>query len=354
MKLKMKQFGSQRAALSLALLAGAALAQSGTAFADVAALTGGDQISGNQATLALDTSVPGAFTLSKPGSGGPVATAYFGAHLFCTELAGISSQLVLAPRWQQAVDVGDDVWQFPQVSVPSLIYQGSGFQNAGAPSLQVGVAINSALTRFRCLSAHAGSSLEPWHVSHGGFDNGYGDYFGPTYAAANTPPPQNAPSAPHQNIKVVAEQFAGFAGKAVSVVRVEMQFDGVLPASTEWTLVDAINTSALSSRNDATWCLLRADWVEGTTPPSQLCNDAAILMPGFGPENGRFVNRALGFSVVTPGPYYVLVARPLADETPTAGTAIQGFAALRTAGGMIGVGDELQDWYPNDSVWYNY
>jgi hypothetical protein len=354
MKLKMKRFGSQRAALSLALLAGTGLALSGMAFADVAALAGGDQNSGDQATLVLDSSVPEAFTLTKPGSGGPVATAWFGAHLFCVELAGISNQLVLAPRWQQPVEVGDDVWQFPQVSVPNLTYQGSGFQNAGAPSLRIGVAANAALTRFRCLTAHARSSLEPWDVSHGGFDSGYGDYFGPDHAAANTPPPQVAPSAAHQNVKVVAEQFGGFAGKSVSVVRVEMQFDGVLPASTEWTLVDAINTSALSSRTDATWCLLRADWVEGTTPPSQLCNDAAILMPGFGPESGRFVNRALGFSVVTPGPYYVLVERTLAEETPTAGTAIQGFAALRTAGGMVGVADELQDWYPNDSVWYNF
>lgn len=350
MKLKMKQFCSLRAALSLALLAAAA----GSAqAAEVAATVGGDVISGDQATLQLDATVPGAFSLSKAGAT-PSVRAYFNAHLFCAQMPGIDNALVLQPRWQQPVSVGNDVWQFPSVSVQNLVYQGSGYQNAGAPALRIGEAANPALKRFRCLSAHAGSSLEPWEVSHGTFDSDYGDYFGPAFAAPNTLPPQDPPSDPHQNVKVVAETFGGFAGKTVSVVRVEMQFDGILPASTEWTLIDAFNTAALSTRNDANWCLLRGDWVEGTTPPPLLCNDATVLMPGFGPESGPFVERPLGFSVVTPGPYYVLVARENATSTPSAGAAIQGFAALRTAGGMVGVADELQDWYADDSVWYNY
>ena len=350
MKLKMKRrFGSLRAALSLALLAGSVSAQAN----NVAALVGGDLVSGDQATMALDASIPAAFSLEKPTAGQPVATAYFNTHLFCAQLPGTANPLVLQPRWQQSVDVGNDVWQFPTVSVQSLVYQGSGFQNTGAPALRIGEAANAAVKRFRCLTAHAGSSLEPWAASHGLLDSGYGDYVGATYSAPNTPPPQVAPTAPHQNVKVVAEMFGGFASKTVSVVRVEMQFD-VIPVATEWTLVDAVNTSALAARTDAEWCLLRADWVEGTTPPSQLCNDASILMPGFGAQSGPFVNRSLGFSVLAPGPYYVLVARTNASGTPTAGTAIQGFAALRTNGGMIGVADELQDWYPNDSVWYNF
>ncbi|MCB1570829.1 MAG: hypothetical protein KDI72_07280 [Xanthomonadales bacterium] len=349
MKLKMKcLLGSLRAAISVALVAGAATAMAGSPGNNVAALVGGDLASGDQATLALDASIASAFSYTKPVSGPATATAYFSQHVFCAETPRTPNGLSLRPRYQLPASVGNDVWQFPDVYVQSLAYSGGG-----APALRIGEAASAGFKQFRCLSAIPGSSLEPWHVSHGLFDEGYGDYIGAANAALGTPPPRDPPSGPHQNIKVVAESFGGFTGKSVSVVRLEMQFDASVPANTDWTLVDAYNTSALSSLVDAEWCLLRSDWVDGTPPPANLCNDAAILMPGFGPESGPFVRRSVSFTSVAPGPFYVLVSRSTSG-TPTVGTPIQGFAALRTGGGMPGVADELQDWFAEDSVWYNY
>ena len=132
-----------------------------------------------------------------------------------------------------------------------------------------------------------------------------------------------------------------------------MQFDPSAPASTDWTLVDAYNTSAMSPSIDANWCLLKTTWVEGTTPPTALCDDSSIIFPGQSKETGPFVRRAIGFQVVAPGPYYVLVSRT-AIGTATAGTPKQGFAALLTGGGMAHVAEEVQDWYSADSVCYNY
>ena len=288
--------GSLRAALSVALVAGAASASAGSTGNNVAALVGGDVASGDQATVSLDASIPGAFEYQKPASGPAIVTAYFGTHVFCAETPRTPNQLSLHPRYQLPASIGNDVWQFPDVYVQSLVYKGSGSASAGAPAVRIGEASNAGIKQFRCLSAVPGSSLEPWHVSHGLFDEGFGDYIGAANTAAGTPPPRDPPSAAHQNVKVVAETFGGFAGKLVSVVRLEMEFDASQPANTDWTLVDAINTSALSSREDADWCLLRADWIDGTTPPANLCNDAAVLMPGFGPESGPFVRRSVSFT----------------------------------------------------------
>jgi hypothetical protein len=345
--------GSLRAALSVALVAGAATALAGTTNDNVAARVGGDLQTGNQATVGLDASIPGAFRYAKPASGPSTATAYFNQHVFCAETPRIANGLSLLPRYQLPASVGNDVWQFPDVYVKSLVYSGSGSGSTGAPALLIGQAASAGVNQFRCLSALPGSSLEPWHVSHGLFDEGFGDYVGAIYSALGTAPPRDPPSGSHQNIKVVAETFPGFSGKSVNVIRLEMQFDANAPANTDWTLVDAYNTSALSSLVDADWCLLRADWVEGTVPPTNLCNDAAILMPGFAPESGPFVRRSVSFTTGASGPFYVLVSRTTSGS-PTVGTPIQGFAALRTAGGMLGVADELQDWYADDSVWYNY
>ncbi|WP_139225000.1 hypothetical protein [Dokdonella immobilis] len=345
--------GSLRAALSAALIAGAVTATAGAPGGNVAALVGGDLQSGDQATVGLDASIAGAFAYTKQFSGPATATAYFDQHVFCAETPRNANGLSLLPRYQLPASVGNDVWQFPDVYVQSLVYSGSGSGAAGAPALRIGEAASAGFKRFRCLSALPGSSLEPWHVSHGLFDEGFGDYVGAANSALGTSPPRDPPSGPHQNIKVVAQSFGGFAGKSVSVVRLEMQFDGSVPANTEWTLVDAYNSSALSSTSDAEWCLLRADWVDGTPPPANLCNDVAILMPGFFPESGPFVRRSIPFTTLAPGPYYVLVSRSVRG-TAAGGTPIQGFAALRTAGGMPGVADELQDWFADDSVWYNY
>lgn len=350
---------SLRAAVSLALLAGFG----GVAMADVPALIGGDVVSGDQATVALDADVPAAFSYTRSSASSNIATAYFNWHLFCAETPRTGSAVTLNPRYQLPPSAGgDDVWKFPSVYVHDLAYQGSGSQNTGAPALRIGNSTVAGQPQYRCLSAlPGGSSLQPWYANHGLFGNGFGDYVGASNTAPNTPPPRTPPSGPHQNVKVTAQTFSGFAGRAVSVVKVEMQFDTTQPANTEWTLVDAYNTEALSpvatganpDSDKATWCLLKPDWVGGTTPPAALCDDASIRFPGLVKETGGFVSRNMGFQTTFAGPFYVLVSR-LTNGTATAGTPVQGFAALRTGGGMTGVAEEMQDWYTDDSVWYNY
>ncbi|MGB0133636.1 hypothetical protein [Dokdonella sp.] len=330
--------GSLRAALSLALLAGA-----GAVSADnTAALIGGDEVSGDQATVALDSNVPSAFTFEKPAVGPSTATAYFNSHVFCADSPIQPSQVTLQPRYQQPASAGNDVWRFADVYLQSARYQGSGYHNNGAPVLFLGQASTLATNQFRCLNAVPGSSTEFPNVSQGLFDTGFGGNNGPT-----------PPSEPHQNIIVSGESFPGFPGKAVTVVSVEMQFDASQPAAAAWTLIDGFNTSALSTGTDASWCLLRADWVAGSTPPAGLCDDVGILFPGFFKETGPYVQRVLTFPVGTPGPFYVLVYRDVIGSA-TAGTPQQGFAAIRTSGGMAVAAEEMQDWYSDDSVWYVY
>ncbi|MBL0162906.1 MAG: hypothetical protein IPP82_04415 [Xanthomonadales bacterium] len=327
--------GSLRAALSIALLAGA-----GSAFAvdNVATLVGGDLISGDQATVALDGAVANAFSYSNSGSGG-VATVYLNAHVFCAEAPRVPSQIAVQPRYQLPAAVGNDVWKFPDVYAHSLSYQGGGAQNAGAPTLLIGQADKALSKQFRCLSAQPGDSLDRPNVSHGLFDSGFGGTVTPT-----------PPSGPSQNVTVNAQTFGGFAGQAVSVVKIDTQFDPTAPTGVVWTLVDGFNTSALSALAGATWCGLGTLWVEGTSPPPQLCDDA--ILAGVIKESGQFVRHQ--FSAL-PGftAYYVLVYRPVVGSA-TAGTPRQGFAALRTGGGMVGVAEESQDWFTDDSVWYTY
>lgn len=332
--------GSLRAALSIALLAGASVASAD----NTAALIGGDIVSGDQATVALDSNVPSAFTFQKPSVGPSTATAYFNSHVFCAESPIQPSQVTLQPRFQQPVSAGSDVWRFADVYLQSFTYQSNGFQNNGAPVLFLGQAASLATGQFRCLNSVPGGSTEFPNVSQGLFDSGFGGNSGPT-----------PPSGPHQNIIVSGESFsgAGFPGKAVSVVSVEMQFDPSQPAAAVWTLIDGFNTSALSASTDANWCLLRADWVGGSVPPAGLCDDNSILFPGFFKETGPYVHRTLTFPAGSPGPFYVLVYRDIVGSAAT-GTPEQGFAAIRTGGGMAGVAEEMQDWYSDDSVWYVY
>lgn len=330
--------GSLRAAFSLALVAA-----SGTVFADgTSALIGGDLVSGDQATVELDATVAGPFAFSKPAVGPSTAIAYFNSHVFCAEAPLQPSQVSLLPRFQQPISQGSDVWLFPSIYVHSLVYQGSGSLNAGAPTLYIGQASNLATNQFRCLNAYPGGSTDFPNVSQGLFDSGFGGNVAPA-----------PPSGPHQNVVVSGESFPGFTGKAVTVVSVGMQFDPSTPAAASWTLIDGYNSNALSSHSDANWCLLRSDWVAGSVPPAGLCDDPSILFPGFFKETGPFVYRTLTFPVGNPGPFYVLVYRDVAG-VPTAGTPAQGFAAVRTAGGMAGVPEESQDWYSDDSVWYLY
>ncbi|MGB0135381.1 hypothetical protein [Dokdonella sp.] len=330
--------GSLRAALSLALVAasGAVMAQ-GTS-----ALIGGDLVSGDQATVKLDATVPSSFQFVKPASGASTATAYFNSHVFCADAPLQPSQVSLLPRYQLPASVGNDVWRFPDVYLQSFVYEGSGFHKNGSPTLYMGQATSLATSQFRCLNSTPGSSTEFPNVSQGLFDSTFGGN------SAGTPP-----DGPHQNIVVSGESFAGFSGKAVTVVSVEMQFDPTTPAGAGWTLVDGFNTSALSAITDANWCLLRSDWVGGSVPPAGLCDDNSILFPGFFKETGPFVYQPLVFPSGSPGPFYVLVYRDVAGS-PTAGTPAQGFAAVRTSGGMAGVSEESQDWYSDDSVWYVY
>ncbi|HET9033907.1 MAG TPA: hypothetical protein VFN25_13515 [Dokdonella sp.] len=328
--------GSLKAALSLALLAGAG---SVLAIDNVATLVGGDTASGDQATVALDSTVPGAFSYQRPPSGVATATAYLNSHVFCAETPRAPTQVSLHPRYQQSVTLGSDVWQFPDVYVHSFTYQGGGVGNAGAPALVIGQATSQVNKQFRCLSSFPGSSLELPNVSMGLFDSGFG---------GNTTP--TAPSGPHQNVTVNAELFSGFSGLSVSVVKIDTQFDFSNPAGVVWTLVDGFNTSALSPLADATWCGLGTLWIEHTTPPPQLCDDA--LLSGTIKESGAFVRHQFS-APASSLPYYVLVYRPVVGVA-SAGTPIQGFAALRTGGGMVGVAEESQDWYTDDSVWYNY
>ncbi len=328
--------GSLRAALSIALLAGA-----GSAFAvdNVATLVGGDSVSGDQATVALDGAVANAFSYVRPGSGPAIVTAYLNAHVFCAETPRASTEVSLQPRYQLPPTVGNDVWKFPDVYAHSLTYQGSGAQNAGFPSLLIGQAVDSISKQFRCLSTQPGGIAELPNVSHGLFDSGFG--------GSVIPPP---PSGSAQNVTVSAQTFGGFPSLAVSVVKIDTQFDLTSPTGVVWTLIDGFNTSALSSLADATWCGLGTTWVEGTTPPPQLCDDA--ILAGVIKETGQFVHHQFS-ALAGSSPYYVLAYRPVVGSA-TAGTPIQGFAALRTGGGMVGVAEESQDWFTDDSVWYNY
>lgn len=328
--------GSLKAALSMVLLAGAS---SALAADQVATLIGGDTTSGDQATVALDSSVPGAFTYQRPSSGPATATAYLNSHVFCAETPRSPEQISLRPRFQQSVAQGSDVWQFPDVYAHSLVYQGSGFGKAGAPALFIGQGTNLVDKQFRCLTSFPGSSLDFPNVSQGLFDSGFGGNITPT-----------APTGTHQNVTVQADTFTGFSGLSVSVVKVDTQFDFVNGAGVVWTLVDGFNTSALSPVADATWCGLGTLWVEGATPPPQLCDDS--LLVGVVKQNGPFV-RQLITAPLGSTPYYVLVYRPIVGVA-TAGSPKQGFAALRTGGGIVGLAEESQDWYTDDSVWYNY
>jgi hypothetical protein len=333
---------SLRAALSVVLVAGAASAFAGSTPASVSALVGGDTASGDQATLALDAEVPNAFSYVRPPTGAATATAYLNAHVFCAETPRSATQVSVLPRYQLPAPIGNDVWRFPDIYAHSLVYQGTGAQNAGAPGLLIGQATSVVSKQFRCLSAQPISSLDLPNVSHGLFDTGFGgDTLLPT-----------EPAGPHQNVTVGAQVFPGFAGLAVSVVKVDTQFDPSSPASVIWTLVDGFNTSALDSAGNASWCGLPLAWVEGTTPPPQLCDDSVLTTAGVVKETGPFV-RHLVSATFPSVPHYVLVYRSVVG-TATSGTPSQGFAALRTGGGMVGVSEESQDWFTNDSVWYNY
>jgi len=327
---------SLRAALSLALLAG-----TGAVYAEpTEALIGGNLVSGDQATVALDATNPSAFSVSKPAVGPSTATAYFGSHIFCAELSPQPSQVSLLPRFQQT-DANGDVWLFPSVFLHSFKYEGSGYQNGGVPTLYLGQASNLASSGIRCLSSIPGPSTEFPNVSQGLLDSGFGGDVPPT-----------PPSGPHQNIVVSGESFAGYPGKSVSVITVTMQFDPGQPAAAVWTLIDGFNDRALIGTG-ANWCLLRTDWIAGSAPPAGLCDDPSIIIPGFHKETGPFVQRTLGFPAGNPGPYHVLVYRD-AVGFATAGTPKQGFAAIRTSGGMALAPEEMQDWYSDDSVWYAY
>lgn len=327
---------SLRAALSVALLAGAG---SVMAVDNVATLVGGDEVSGDQATVALDGAVANAFSYSNPGIGSNTATAYLNAHVFCAETPRAQTQISLQPRYQLPAQVGNDVWKFPDVYVHSLSYQGSGAQNAGAPVLLIGQAAKAVSKQFRCLSAQPGGSLDLPNVSHGLFDSGFGGSVMPAL-----------PSGPSQNVTVSAQTFSGFGALAVSVVKVDTQFNVSAPAGVVWTLVDGFNTAALSANANATWCALPLSWVEGTSPPPQLCDDA--ILAGTIKEVGPFVRHQFS-ALAGSTAHYVLAYRSVVGSA-TSGTPTQGFAALRTGGGMVGVAEESQDWFTDDSVWYNY
>ena len=335
--------GSLRAALSLVLLAGAG---SVLAADNVATLIGGDLVSGDQATVALDSTITNAFSYSSAAHAGPAVTAYLNAHVFCAETPTVLSQVVLQPRYQLPALVGNDVWKFPDAYVHDLTYQGSGIQNAGAPALVINQGAAAFSKQMRCLSAQPGDGLGLPNVSQGLFDSGFG---------GNTAPFE--PSGLHQNVTVSAQVFGGFSGLSVSVVKVDTQFDATQPTAVTWTLVDAFNSQALSPTGDdmATWCRLRANWNESTdAPTAALCDEPNVIFAGESKHVDAFVRQAVFFAQDTsPGPYYVLVSR-VVNGTATSGTPAQGFAVLRTGGGMVGVAEEAQDSFTDDSVWYNY
>ena len=81
-----------------------------------------------------------------------------------------------------------------------------------------------------------------------------------------------------------------------------------------------------------------------------MCDDA--ILAGVIKDTGQFVRHQIS-ALAGSSAYYVLVYRPVVG-TATSGTPSQGFAALRTGGGMVGVAEESQDWFTDDSVWYNY
>src|SRR5690606_22417666 len=99
------------------------------------------------------------------------------------------------------------------------------------------------VTQTRCLTALPGENAQAWNVDRGLFGGDFGDYPGQDFAAgAGIAPPQDPPTGPHQNFKVVAEQFPGLVpGREVVVVRVEVALDPTAPASVDVALVDAFN-----------------------------------------------------------------------------------------------------------------
>lgn len=326
-----------QAAVSLALVVAA-----GGALADgVSTLIGGDLDSGDQATVALDAAVPSAFSYARGASGAATATAYLDSHVFCAETPRSATQVSVRPRYQLPASVGNDVWQFPDVYAHSLTYQGGGANNAGPATLLIGQAARAIGKQFRCLSSQPGGSLDFPNVSHGLFDSGFG---------GTTMPEQ--PVGAHQNVTVSAQTFGGFGGISVSVVKLDTQFDLAQPAATVWTLVDGFNTSALSVFADANWCGLPVSWIEGSIPPPQLCDDSVLALAGVVKETGPFVRHQFTAAIGS-APHYVLVYRTTVGSA-TSGTPSQGFAALRTGGGISGAPEELQDWFADDSVWYNY
>lgn len=349
---------SRKAAIALSVFAFAA----NPAIAEVSALVGGDTVTGDQATIALDVAVPQAFSYSRPVTGGAVGTAYFNWHLFCAEMSQTTTQVTLKPRYQLPTSIGADVWKFPDVSVKNLTYQGAGADHSGGLGLVISESSTAGQPSSRCLSALPGASNEPgvsnepWYANHGLFSNNFGDYIGSENTSPNLPPQQTPPSGPHQNLKVTAQTFPGFAGKVVNVVKLEVQFDPTTPTYLDAALVDAYNSQALSppASPNATWCLLKPSWVEGDEPPANLCDSAANRFPNTPKETGPFVRRDVGFQVGFSGPFYVLVARDVGTGSATAGTPTQGFAVLHVAGGLKDVAQESQDWYTDDSVWYNY
>ena len=321
------------AAASTALLAAAPLADA----AKRSGVIGGDNSSGNQATTLLDATISDAFAYARPGVGAGNATVFLNAHLFCAETPRVANQLSLQPRYQLP-SPNSDVWNFPDVYAKTLSYTGGGFSGAGEPELDISVAHGLAGTNMRCLVAQPGSSLDMASVSHGLFDSTFG-------SDATAQPP----SAAHQNVKVTGESFGGFAGLAVNVIKLETEFDATAPAAVNWTLVDGYNRQALSSLANASWCVLPASWVGGTTPPAQLCDDPGLGVPK---QTGAFVRSELSFAVSDPAKF-VLVYRSVVGAA-AGGTPMQGFAALRTGGGLALAADELQDWFRDDSVWYAY
>lgn len=322
--------------------------------AEIPALVGGNETSGDQATLILDGAVE--FEYQPKASQATGALAYFDRHVFCADIQTAGGSMRFEPRYQLPETVGNDIWKFPDFNVDTLeyVYAGTGF------ALRVNQTASSS--RTRCLTAQPGGSLDPWDADRGLFGEGFGDYIGANYAGVGVAPPQDPPSAPHQNFKVVAQQFPGLvAGREVAVVRVEVQMDATTPSAVDVVLVDAFNANALSppssganpTSDKVSWCLLRHDWVDGTTPPAALCSDASILFPGVSAQTGEFVRQGMGFYPTFPGPFHVLVSRE-AHGVAAAGTPKQAFAVLHAGGGLSGAGEDLQDWYTSDSVWYTY
>lgn len=328
----------------LALAVSAGFLAAGTAQASVYALVGGDTVAGDQATLLLDDAVPNALSYDRPASGGTIALAYFSSHLFCIDTLAGGSQTTLAPRYQVPASLGNDVWKLPSVNVRDLEYVPGG--------IRIGHATQASERQYRCLTASpGGGAAQAWEASIGLPTLGFGDYIGANNDAVGTAPPQEAPAVPHQNLKVTAQQFTGFAGRAVSIVRLEAQLDPTAPAQVDAALVEGYNATALGAT--ATWCLLRPDWVSGTVPPATLCDDSSAVYPGLSKQTGEFARQGVGFYPSFAGPFHVLVYR---DAVGTASNNVpkQGFAIVRLRAGLAGAPEEMQDWYTHDSVWYSY